>query len=406
MNPKGMLVGVVLSGSALLSMPASAEQDMEEMMRMLKALKQRVEQLESQLAQQSRKVEQVATANERAQPEHVQAVSARLEKLEQAKESDSRFGGVEFHGVVEVEATGGEDHTGTDGSDVALATVELGFDFTAFDDWVTGTFAALHEDDDTDPWEVDQAFFTIGNTGEYPVYLSAGRMYVPFGNFETNLVSDPLTLEMGETREAAILVGFEQNNWYGSGYIFNGDVDEAGDDDVDNYGLNLGYATEAEDSSMDIGMSWMNHIGDADGPEGYVAGPVRDYVPAYGIHGIYRTGPWSFIGEYITATDSFAAAELAWKARGAEPSAYNFEIGYDFVAFGGRESNIAFAIQGTDEAAALELPEDKWLTALSTTLYKNTSLAIEYANAHDYSVSDGGTGKDGDTLTVQVAVEF
>ena len=319
---------------------------------------------------------------------------------------DVAFGGIEFYGVVEVEATGGDDHTDTDGSDVTLATVELGFDFSAFDDWVRGTFTALHEDDDTDPWEVDQAFFTIGNTELHPLYLSAGRMYVPFGNFETSLVSDPLTLEIGETREAAILAGFEKHNWYGSAYVFNGDVDEAGDDEIDNYGFNLGYAIEADDSSFDIGFSWMNNLADSDTLEEYVPAPVRDYISAYGIHGVYRTGSWSFIGEYITATDNFTAAELAWKTVGAEPSAYNLEIGYDFVAFGGRESNVAFAIQGTDEAVALELPEDKWLAAFGTTLYENTYVSLEYANAEDYSVSDGGTGKDGDALTLQVAVEF
>jgi len=163
---------------------------------------------------------------------------------------------------------------------------------------------------------------------------------------------------------------------------------------------------QTDGSSFDIGFSWMNHIGDADGPESYVVAPVKDYVAAYGVHGIYRIGPWTFIGEYITAADSFNAAELPWKTGGAEPSAYSLEVGYDFEAFGGRESNIAFGIQGTQEAVALELPEDKWLAAFSPTLFQDTSLAIEYASADDYNLGDGGTGEDGDTLTLQVAVEF
>jgi len=390
MKFKGVILGAVMGLSALVTMPAMANPDTEEMVRMVKALKDRVEQLELQLAQQSRKVEQVATVAEEARE----------------STSGSQFGGVEFHGVVEVEATGGDDHAGADDSDVTLATVELGFDFRAFDDWVTGTFTALHEDDDTDPWEVDVASITIGNTEEYPLYLSAGRMYVPFGDFETNLVSDTLALEIGETREAAIQLGFEKDNWYGSGYIFNGDVDGGTDDDIDEYGFNFGYAMEDDDSSFDVGVEWINNIGDSDGIEGTVAAPIKNYVAAYGVHGVYRSGPWSFMGEYITATNRFLVTELVWKAKGAEPSAYNLEVGYDFEAFGGRESNVAFAVQGTDESLALGLPEDKWLVGLSTTLYENTSLAIEYANAEDYSISDGGTGKDGDAVTLQVAVEF
>jgi len=407
MKLKGIMLGSMLVLSASVTMPAMANPDMEEMMRMVTALKERVEQLELQLAQQSREVEQVAAvSSDFKQPAHVQAINQRLDKLEQAKEIEHGFGGAEFYGVIEVEAMSGDDHTGVDGSDVTLATVEVGFDFSAFNDWVTGTFLALHEDDATDEWEVDNAYFTIGNTVQYPFYLSAGRMYVPFGNFETNLVSDTLALEIGETRETTVQLGFEKDNWYGSAYVFNGDMDEVGDDDVDNYGLNVGYAMETDDYALDVGLSWINNIGDSDGLEGVVAGPLKEYVSAYSLQGIYRSGRWSLLGEYITASERFLATELAWKAGGAEPSAYNLEVGYDFEAFGGRESNVALALQGTGEAVALGLPEHKWLAGFSTTLYENTSLAIEYANADDYSVSDGGTGNSGDALTLQVAVEF
>jgi len=392
--------------SIVVILPVHAN-DTEEMMRMVRALKERVEQLEYQLAQQSRKVEQVeAIANGSGRPKHFQALNKRLERLEKAKKSDHKFDGVEFHGIVEVEAVSGDDHTGADGSDLALSAVELGFDFRVFDDWVTGSFAALHEDDDTDKWEVDQAFITIGNTNQFPAYVSAGRLYVPFGNYQTNLVSDPMTLEIGETRETTLQLGFEKNNWYGSGYIFNGDMDETGDDKVDNYGFNFGYAREGDEDSLDVGVSWINNLADSNGLEAMVTGPLKDHVAAYSLHGVYRTGPWSFIGEYITATESYQRGELRWKAGGAQPSAYNLEIGYDFVALGGRDSNVAFALQGTDEALALALPENKWLVGMSTTLYDNTSLAIEYANAEDYSVNDGGTGKDGNVVTLQVAVDF
>jgi len=36
--------------------------------------------------------------------------------------------------------------------------------------------------------------------------LTAGQLYVPFGAFETGLISDPLTLEIGETRESTVLL--------------------------------------------------------------------------------------------------------------------------------------------------------------------------------------------------------
>lgn len=385
---------VVLSVALALSgiFPAYADPSNEEMMRMVKALKERVEQLELQLAKQSRKVE-------------------KIEAVEADADADEAHGGVEFHGLVEVEMAGGEDHTGEKSSDIALATVELGFDFSAFNDRVTGRFAALHEDDATDPWVVNEAYFTIGDTAEFPVYLSAGRMFVPFGNFESGMVSDPLTLELGETQEAAILVGFAKGGLYGSVYAFNGDLDDTGENDnIENYGLNLGYAAESKNISYDFGIGWINHIGDTDGITGAlhdaeVTG-INDYVAGYGIHGIVRSGSFSLIGEYVAAREDFMPDDLAWRTGGARPGAYNLEVGYDFVAFGGRESHAAIAVQGTDEAAGLGLPEKKILAALSTTLYKNTLLAIEYSSADDYAVADGGTGNDGGVVVLKVAVEF
>lgn len=381
-------IALLIMLSSFAAFPAYANPDTEEMMRMIIELKKRVEELEDQLAQQSQRVEQVET----------------MAKEEKSESPDA--GNIEFHGLVEVEATSGEDQTGTDGSDITLATVELGVDFSVFNNWVSGSVVALYEDNDTDDLEIDQAFITIGNTEEYPLYLSAGRMYVPFGNFETNLISDPLTLEIGETREDAIHFGFEKSGWYGSAYVFNGDMDETGDDEIENYGSNFGYKIEHEDASFDVGVSWVNSIGDSDGLEDTVTGPLEDYVAAYGLHAVYRNGPWSFIGEVISATENFQAAELPWKSRGAEPSAYNLEVGYDFEAFAGRESNVAFSIQGTDESVALELPEKKLLAGFNIEIYKYTVLAFEFAHAEDYSINDGGTGKDGNAVTLQLAVEF
>lgn len=321
--------------------------------------------------------------------------------------------GIEFHGLIEVEKTGGEDHTGAGNSDVTLATVELGVDVFALDGWLSASFLALHEEGEPDPWVTDEAHFTVGNTEVFPVYLTVGRMYVPYGRFESSMVSDPLTLEVGETREEAILLGFEKAGFYGSVYAFNSDIDDRGSSDrIENYGWSLGYSRESGDLSYDLGMGRINHIGasgsvtDALNDATPAVTDVNDYVTGMAIHGVIRHGRFSFSGEYIAAREAFQMAELAWRGRGAEPGAYGFEVGYDFEAFAGRESHIALAVQGTDEAVGLGLPEKKVLVALTMTLSGNISLALEYANAHDYGVGDGGTGNRGNALTLQAAVEF
>lgn len=62
--------------------------------------------------------------------------------------------------------------------------------------------------------ELDRAFLTIGDTQRFPPFLTAGRIVVPFGTSTGNPVADfltivdPLTIELFEQRENALLFGF------------------------------------------------------------------------------------------------------------------------------------------------------------------------------------------------------
>lgn len=64
------------------------------------------------------------------------------------------------------------------------------------------------------------------------------------------------------------------------------------------------------------------------------------------------------------------------------------------------------AWQGTKEALALELPETRVLAAISVEIFENTALSLEYAHDEDYSTSEGGSGDDADTFTLQLATSF
>ncbi|HDK37764.1 MAG TPA: LbtU family siderophore porin, partial [Thiolapillus brandeum] len=108
---------------------------------------------------------------------------------------------ITFSGLVEVEASYVDTPDGNE-SDIVVATVEFGID-AQLTDWINTHILFLYEDGMDNP-EVDEAIVTIANLEEAPWLLAAGRMYAPFGNFDSNMVSDPLTLEIGETREEAI----------------------------------------------------------------------------------------------------------------------------------------------------------------------------------------------------------
>jgi hypothetical protein len=310
---------------------------------------------------------------------------------------------ISFSGLVEVEAVSGKDHEGTESSDVALATVELVAE-AHINEWTHAQLVYLFEEDDTEPGEIDQGILTLGNAELSPMYLSAGRMYVPFGNFETGMVSDPLTLELAETRESALQLGFDAAGLYGSVYAFNGDSAEAGDDDkVGHFGANLGYATEG----FDIGAGYLSSLADTDANQDAIAtaGSMQDSVVGIALHASVNSGPFTVIGEYVGANGRFAQADLAFNGKGAKPSAWNLELDYGFKMMG-REASLGVARQQSAEAVALGLPESKTLAVLSVGISDATALSFEYAVAEDYSTTDGGSGESGGTFTVQLAAEF
>ena len=115
--------------------------------------------------------------------------------------------GVGLGVLVEVEASH-EKQGDEDRSDVNVSTFEVGLDAEPMEG-VRGEAALLWEEGESDSLDVDVAFVEVGGTEAMPVTVSAGRMYLPFGAFNSFMVSDPLTLELGETRETAIALSGE-----------------------------------------------------------------------------------------------------------------------------------------------------------------------------------------------------
>jgi hypothetical protein len=229
------------------------------------------------------------------------------------------------------------------------------------------------------------------------------------------MISDPLTLEIGETREDAIQLGFEAGAISGSFYAFNGEEMEASqtDDDELQFGLNLGFSMENDDMAMDIGVDYISALNDSDALEGLSGGTVVEHVAGLGVHLVYSNGPISFISEYVAAMDNYNVADVDFNGQGAEPSAYNIELGYN-LELGGKPSTIAIGYQGTEDALALGLAETRTLVAFSMEIHEGTSFGIEYAMEDDYATSDvvtvpaaaNGSGNDQNAITFQLAAEF
>lgn len=97
---------------------------------------------------------------------------------------------IAISGLIEVEF-GYESTSEEDAGDLVLATVELGIDVD-ITEHVTGHILLLNEEDDTEPMDVDEGYITLDGGDAMPLFLRVGKMYLPFGRFESHFVSDPL----------------------------------------------------------------------------------------------------------------------------------------------------------------------------------------------------------------------
>lgn len=356
------------------------------------------DQLEKRIDKLEEELERLPTSQQ--EKEEVQA--APLDRL-----SDR----LTFSGLLEVEGIYHSNYQDDASSDLELATLEFGVD-AEIHEYVSSHVLFLYEEPTDEDIEVDKAVITLGNPAKFPVYLTAGRQYLPFGAYKTAMVSDPLTLEIAESQETALLLRFKEKGAYGGVYAFNGDVDESGDseDHIDNYGANVGYQMETDDLATDISVSYLNNIADSDTLgdtlQDKTGGEIKDYVPGMAASSSLEFNSFTLIGEYISVLDDFQQNEIGFDGNGARLSAWNAELGYSFD-LQGRETTVAAAYQGTDEASDLELPRNRYMTSISVGLFQNNvTLSLEYAYDQDYDQDKGGTDEEAQTVTAQLATGF
>jgi hypothetical protein len=362
------------------------------------ALLERIKQLESRLAEQDS-----SDADAKGLSSELSSWSERI----------SLSGLLEVEGVyedVDFDAAGSED-----ASDLVLATVELGID-AELSEHVSGHVLLLWEEDDTEPIDVDEAFILLDGGNDAPVWVRAGKMYVPFGNFTSNMISDPLTLEIGETNESAVEAGMRMGDFYALAYVFNGDVDEAGDDNhIDNFGAQVGYALEQDNFSLDASISYINNLVDSDGWEGELddlGRELNDYVGGLGMHVVVEAGAFNIIGEYILALDDpeYVVGTSVEERDAIE--VWNLEVGYAFTLFN-QAALVGVAYQGSNNGDSFMpagyanadedldfIPQDRYMLTIGAEILPYTSLALEYL--HDEYEDDDSA----DIVTAQLVLEF
>ena len=231
-------------------------------------------------------------------------------------------------------------------------------------------------------------------------WLYGGQSYIAFGRYQTNFVSDPLTLEIGETRKTVMGVGYQAPFGLSLGYgAFKGDLRQAdADSKVKDFVAHVEYGFEKNGFSFSVASSHLSNFYETDGVGGYFVESFAEQdsdfeqkVPASAIDLAFGFRGFGIFYESVTALKAAKQTEIPWMSGedGAKVSATSLEVfyGWEYRGLGG---SFQLSQQSTNQAVSLGLPKMRSLVGFTQNLTPNLVMGVEYFVDQDYAASDCG----------------
>lgn len=342
----------------------------------------------------------------RAEPAgEVEDLRQRLEKLEARHEEPEGFSIAKgkkiltISGALEVEAnyTDTADLNAT--SDINGATAQINFN-AAVSERVKGRVALLHEDGADPAVDIDEAYieFNHPELAGGTLKVTAGKAYLPFGAFASSMLSDPLTLNLGETNRNLILTGWENGRVAVQFGAYNGDRDTTGHNVIDN-GVAALSLTPTEQISF--GVSYLCDLAESNANLLADATSVYDNnVNAASAYLSLKLAPVTINIEYLGALKEFSEELLADPTRAPELSGRQPRAWFAEVTFATHDD---WAVSGRYEKAK-DFQDNlaRYGATVSYGIDVNTTLSLEYL----YSDFARETEDTAQHVTVQLALEF
>lgn len=336
----------------------------------------------------------------------IEELRHRLEKLE-AREKDAEGFAISlgrkklrFWGALEVEAGYLDQKDQAAASDVNVASALLGLDVTC-SDRLTGRIALLHEDGEEPEVALDEAHLTVSRPkimgGE--AKITAGRNHLPFGAFASIMVSDPLTLELGETNRNLVLTGWENGKVAVQAGFFNGERDTTGHDVIDNGVAALSFTPTEQ---ISFGVSYLCDLAEskADLLAGTDPAIYEKNVGAASAHLTLKLAPVTVTVEYLGALKEFSKEVITDPGKTSNLTGLKPRTWFTEATFAPSED---WAVSGRYEKAK-DYQNDvaRYGATVSYGLDVNTTLSLEYL----YSDFARETEDTAQQVTVQLALEF
>lgn len=278
-------------------------------------------------------------------------------------------------------------------SDLVLATAQLSVG-VLINEMVSGDVSLLYEEDETD-LEIDEAAINLEYNGWFG---RLGRQYVPFSPFYSHMISDPLTLELGETRETAVLGGYRTDLVAVELFVFHGDAEkEGGEDHIDDWGAHL---TVYPTSGLEVGVGYLSDLADSDA-ELLEREEYQSRTGGASAYFVWEFGDYGLSAEFVGATEEFDAEDLDMNGdgHGDRPTAWNSEFAWYPQSF----LEFAVRVEGSDEY--YDQPELQYGAKVGWSPMEHLSLALEYLHGEfDKDFSDNLDKRE--LVVTQLALEF
>lgn len=271
------------------------------------------------------------------------------------------------------------------GSDINVGKLELMFD-RQINKQVDIHLMLLHEEDAANNASaVFDESSIIFNTGNYQ--LTAGREVVPFGIFDTLVVSQPLTLQLVEAKESVVKIERNDHSLNYAGYIFSGESLAGKTTRIDGFGFSINGETDA----AHWGVAYINHIGDSETLQ-ELGGTVQSKVPGAAFAISTSLDEIRFVFEAITALGAFQVGDYAGKVKNSsKPMVYAIDLGF---------RQLGFSYQASEQADFSGLAASLLLVSWKQSLADGLQLGVELSSAKDY------LNQTSESLLVQLSAEF
>lgn len=329
-------------------------------------------------------------------------LKARIQQLEAVADehdhaTDHAAGGIGDHislsGLIEVEASYFEVEDDNSESDLTLATVELSIEGNV-NDQIGGHVTLLYDDDELD---VDEAVISLTcgrRVAGVETSLHAGKMYLPFGNYGSFMVSDPYTLELGETVADSLLLELMQDLLSVKFGLFRGNVDDGSEHHINHWTAALSVTPMPE---LEVGVSYLNDLAESNAELVAVSDLYIDEVAAASVYLTWQTEQFGIVAEYLTALEDFNAEVVTAgdALSGQRPQAWSLE----FAWMPAERWQLAARYEQADDF--LNDPR-RYGAAASFGLYDNVAIALEYL----YTDFDEASAPEEQNLVGQLALAF